>query len=178
MPKSHVIVDLRGLKKFKKQITTDLRHKTNGPIWNALIQWAARYRAFLRERFVKFSGGGGDWKGLKRRRKRGSLSSAAILRNTGTMFTALQPAFQSKPGQLQKNIPFGVRTGYGGPGRHKKGGTATIADIASFHQIGAGFLPVREIIVPPDAQVTSKMSGDMDRGLKKLERDTDVVEPS
>jgi len=173
MAEIHVVIDFKGLKKFSKQIASDLRNKANGPIRKAIRQWAARYRTFLRDRFVKFSRGGGNWKPLKRKRKRGSLNSVAILRNTGTMFSAFQPVFQSKPGQLQQDITFGVRVGYGGPGRHKKGGTATIADIAAFHQVGVGFLPVRKIIVLPDSQVISKMSEDMKQGLIKLERATD-----
>jgi len=170
----NVKIDLKGLKRFAKVVASDLRHQTNGPVKQVLTQWAARYRAFLRTRFVKFSGGGGNWPKLKSKRKRGSISSAAILRDTGTMFAAFQPAFVNKPGQLEKRIKFGVRVGYGGPGRHK-GGSVTIADIASFHQEGKGFLPKRETIVPPDSQLIQKMLGDMGRGLRKLESQTDVV---
>ncbi len=172
--KVSVFVDLKGLKKYGRVVKTDLRGTTQGPIRMAITQWAARYRAFLRRRFVKYSRGGGDWASLKRKRKRGTLKRAAILRNTGILFGALQVIFQNKPGAIQRRIPFGVRVGYGGPQRHGKG-KATVADIASFHQRGAGRLPERKIIVDPDIRTISRMQRDMGRGVKRLEKATNIV---
>lgn len=187
-PNAVVKIDLKGLEQYQALLNADLRHSGNGPVRDAMHQWAARYRAFLQERFDKASKGGGDWKPLaestqRRRRKarkghasRKSGGSAArvfaILRDTGTLFAALTPAFASKPGQLQEDIPFGVRVGYGGPAGHP-GSAATIADIAHFHQIGAGHLPVREIIIPPDDQVKAAMAADMQAALIKLAKMTD-----
>jgi hypothetical protein len=87
------------------------------------------------------------------------------------MFTALSPTFTNKPGSLEQDIQYGIRVGYGGPQRHSTGGpggTATIADIASFHQNGAGRLPQRQIIVPPPSHVITKMGEDMQRAIDKL----------
>lgn len=170
-------VDLSGLKEFKKLLDQDLRaggQKTGGsPISNAFKQWAVRYRSFLQERFAMYSRGGGNWPPLKpstvRRRKK---KSTTILRDTGTLFNALTPEFTGKPGALEERIPYGIRVGYGGPGRYTKkyGGTATIADIASFHQVGAGYLPKREIIVPPSDHVLGLMAEDMNRAIAKMLR--------
>ena len=193
MIETTVKVDLSGLKRFQRVIEEDLRRRANGPIRRAIRQWGARYRSFAQQRFVTFSRGGGDWKDLadstKARRRAGrkgkrtkkgrkgvegaATGTFAILRDTGTLLAALAPVFSSKPGQLQQDIPFGVRVGYGGPGRHPRG-KVTIADIASFHQEGFGNLPARKIIVPPDAPTMDRMAGDMERGLATLTKQCDV----
>lgn len=98
------------------------------------------------------------------------LKRFAILRDTGILFAALQPRFVGAPGQYQGKIPAGVRVGYGGPGRHPtdgRGSEATIAEIAMFHDTGAGLLPRREIIVGPDRQTIDGMESDFVRALKR-----------
>lgn len=182
MATQHVKVDLKGLIRYRQTVEADLRGSGSGPVRGALRQWGARARAYWQERFDKNSRGGGDWPPLSvrtmaRRRKarkgaRGKPRQFSILRDTGTMFAALVPDFQRKPGQLQQDIAFGVKVGYGGPHRHPKG-KATIADIASFHQEGKGNLPAREIILALPGSVTQQMAGDMGRALERLARDTD-----
>lgn len=174
MIKATVKVDLSALQEFKERINKDLRsggQEIGGsPINNAVKQWAVRYREFIRERFLLFSRGGGNWKPLKASTVRKKKGSRIILRDTGQLFNALEPVFTGKPGALEQKIPFGVRVGYGGPGIYTKkyGGVATIADIASFHQTGAGYLPKREIIVPPDQRTVNLMRQDIERALDKL----------
>lgn len=186
-----VKVDLKSLSGFKDRINRDLRSggqvAGGSPINNAIKQWGTRYRSFIQERFLIFSRGGGNWPPLKpstirarmrrrkgmRKGKRGSYKgviTAAILRDTGQLYQALSPEFTGKPGAIEQAIPFGVRVGYGGPGMYTKkyGGVATIADIANFHQTGAGHLPKREIIVPPDRHTTELMAEDMQRALNKM----------
>ncbi len=153
----------------------ELRTTTaSGPVRDALKKWAARYRSFAQLRFDRFSKGGGNWKPLapstlrrRRKGKRKNVRKATILRDTGTLFAALDPTFTSRPGQLETNIPFGVTVGYGGPGRHPKG-RATIADIASFHQEGGPHLPKRELIVGPDSKTLTAMADDMITAFRKL----------
>lgn len=170
-----VKVNLKPLKKFLRTVSQDLRLSGSGPIRKAIKQWAVRYRSFVRERFDKFSKGGGNWRPLSkrtlagRRKGKGVGLVAAILRDTGTLMAALQPTFTRKPGALERNIPFGVRVGFGGPAKHK-GGKATIADIASFHQEGKGSLPKREIIVSPSSKVITAMARDMERALSSVAR--------
>lgn len=171
-----VRVNLRPLQQFRSQVDRDLRGSGNGPIRQALRQWAVRYMTFIQRRFRNNSRGGGDWPPLAastKRQRRGprrghtGKRTFSILIDTGTLFAAVDPVFQSKPGQLRDDIPFGVRVGFGGPGGHP-GGRATIADIASFHQLGAGRLPRREIIVPPTETVMRQMSGDMGRAVARM----------
>lgn len=165
-----VRIDLSALKEFKDRLNKDLRaggQQVGGsPINNALKQWGVRYRTFIRLRFLIFSLGGGNWKPLSPKRIRQKKSSV-ILIDTGQLFSALDPIFTGKPGALNEKIPFGVRVGYGGPGTYTKkyGGVATIADVANFHQTGAGRLPKREIIVPPDEQTIELMKQDMERAI-------------
>jgi hypothetical protein len=171
--------------------------RKRGEISKALNQWAKLVRGFLQERFVRESKGGGDWPQLSRAtlaarrnkaRRRGpgggrrksirnvrfkagtsvSLGMAPrILRDTGTLFRALNPTFTNRPGAIEKDIPFGVRIGFGGPDKHS-GGKATIVGIAMAHQTGAGRLPVRKIIVAPPAHVIEQMRSVMQRALDRL----------
>lgn len=172
-----VTLKLEPLKKFQKELERDLKQNTNGPIRKAIKQWAARFRSFVQERFDKYSKGGGDWAPLaestKRGRRGGAGAKHSILRDTGTLFAALAPEFRGGPGQLQEDIPFGVRVGFGGPGLHPNG-NATVADIAGFHQTGGPHLPQRKIIVEPDKKTTDKMAEDLERALKQLLDDTDA----
>lgn len=198
---STVIVNLEPLKQFASIIENDLRRNGSGPIRRAIKQWGRRYRAFARERFDKFSKGGGDWQKLAdstKKRRRGKTYS--ILKDTEILFAALTPTFQNRPGQFEQDIPFGIRVGYGGPGRHPvrskaktkkgrtrarlragKGGffragprmsTATVADIAGFHNEGVrypnGKVVKREIIVQPDQTTIDGCVEDMLRALETL----------
>jgi len=162
-----VDIDLRGLKKFEEVVDKDLRKGGNGPIRAAIKQWAARYRGFVQRRFVKFSRGGGDWQPLKNKRRRGKKGRASLLRDTNTLFAALDPQFKRKPGQLQKNVPFGVKVGYGDGGQHPIA-SASVTQLAEWHQLGAGNLPARKIIVKPDRKTISGMAADMQRAMGRL----------
>lgn len=95
----------------------------------------------------------------------------SILRDTGTLFAALSPVFASRPGQIEENIPYGINVGYGGASAHPSAKKATIADIANYHQTGAGHLPVRKIIVSPPETVTQQMSVIMQRAIDSLPTD-------
>jgi len=180
-PEISVDVDLSGLHQFWARVDAELNNQRTGPVEKAIKQWGVRYRSFVQERFDKFSKGGGDWpqlaaSTLARRRKgkrpkgKGTVEAvkASILRDMGILFAVLAPVFSGKPGALQEHIPFGIRVGFGGPHKHGSGGNATIADIASFHNDGAGHLPKREIIVAPLANVVTAMANDMEKALKQL----------
>lgn len=113
----------------------------------------------------------------KRATIRAGGGNYAILRDTGALFAALAPTVQDAPGAFEQQLPFGVEVGFGGPARHpapegSKSAPPTIADIAAFHQFGAGHLPKREIIVDPTQEVTNEMANDMDRALQALARRT------
>jgi hypothetical protein len=94
--------------------------------------------------------------------------SVAILMDTGTLFHALDMSFSQRPGQLNESIPFGIRVGFGGPGREARGGRATVADIAGFHQVGAGHNKVRKIIVPLPDSTKQAMAGDMQTAVREI----------
>lgn len=165
-----VRVDVSGLQRMVSAMTV------GSPLIRVVYKrWAARYRSFAQERFDTFSKGGGDWPPLKpatvRRRRRGrrkKAARAAILADTGTLKAALNPVFTGKPGQLQKDLVNGIRVGFGGPGRYPDG--TSIADIAGFHQVGAGNLPVRRIIVDPSRGVLDDMGRDLVEALAKIGR--------
>lgn len=171
----NVTIKIPGLQRFIKA----LQPPVAAPIRAAYRQWGARARSFLWERFDTFSKGGGNWPALAAstmRQRRGAARhnkkkprKFAILVDTGMMKAVLAPVFAGAPGAIQTDLKNGITIGFGGPGKHAAGGSATLADIASFHNEGAGHLPQRKIIVPPPGSVKSLMVADMQRALKKVQ---------
>lgn len=161
---------LAKLKRFSKVISEDLRGSGQGPVRKAIRQWGFRYRSFIQERFIDFSRGGGNWPPLSpatirgRRNKGGRVS---ILIDTGAMFASLAPTFMGKPGEVNEDIPFGIRVGIGGSEIHPDAGI-TMAQLIRIHNFGEGVVPKREIIVPPDNATIRGMREDMKRALKEL----------
>lgn len=143
----------------------------------------ARARRALQRLRAHFDAGFIDAKTYKRRlrpaqrkfekeaaRIRAGEGNYAILRDTGTLFAALQPAFTQGPGQFEGRVIGGIRVGYGGPHAHptkENGRSATIADIAMFHDQGDG-VPKREIIVMPDQPTVDAMAADLARAIRKM----------
>lgn len=169
-----VKMNLAPLRRFQDDIRRGLAGGA-GPIRNALRVWAAMYRGFAQERFKRASRGGGEWPALKeatvKRRRRGrrksKASRASILWDTGTLVGALMPRFGGVPGQLQEDIPFGVRVGYGRDLHPRTNGAVTVQDLAAWHQTGAGNLPAREIIVEPNARTVQLMANEMKDAVRK-----------
>lgn len=152
--KMELTVDFAGFKKIRASM------RRNTPTRDRILtKWAFRYRVFAERRFIKFAGGGGDWAPLKRKRRLGARSAAAVLRNTGLLLGALSVSVKSAPGAVESKSGFRVTVGYGGATAHS-GGSATIADIARFHNYGAGVLPVRKIITLPPPDVLTLMQQD------------------
>lgn len=175
-----VEINLKGLEQFEAAIDAQLNGSA-GPMANCLGLWAVRYRSFAQLRFDTYSRGGGDWQVLavstmkKRRQGKGRILKFAILRDTNTLFTALNPTFINSPGAIEDRIPYGVLVGYGGLQRYSdssgKVSRATIADIANFHQ--SGFLPrlpKREIIVDPPAELIQVMANDAEKAMQSVFR--------
>lgn len=159
-----VRVDMTPFLKFRDKIVSNA-----GFVKIALKQWAAIYRGFVQERFDKFSKGGGNWKPLAPstiagRRKGGGVGLVAtILRDTNTLYAALDPG-TLKPGAIEQHTNFGVTVGYGGGDRHPEG-QVSIADIAGWHDQGTNRIPQRQIIVPPDDKTIRLMSNAMERAM-------------
>jgi len=160
-----ITLNLKGLTKFY-----DSLGRNSPAVVKTLKQWGVRYRGFIQRRFDLFSKGGGNWPPLKpatiaRRRKGPGQGEVAILRDTGTLFRALNPIL-GPPGSIEQIgvRPFAVVLGFGGDAIHPNG-KATIADIASFHNAGAGHLPKRQIIVMPSRELVRDMAADAQRNL-------------
>lgn len=149
----------------------DRLSKFGGGEWDALEESTKEARARKKQA-----------RGGKKHKKGTKVNIAgrrfSILRDNNLLFGAISQTFArasktwNKPGGLQEDIKEGIRAGYGGPSLHKdsagKTSVATIADIASFHQTGAGHLPERKIVVSPDDATIRRMNGDLERGVKKL----------
>lgn len=183
-----VRVDTSGLEKYKKLVA-------GGFMRDVLTLWAKRYRADQQERFDKFSKGGGDWPPLAQstiegrrhggkggyKRGKGAMEAAvaggggqvSILRDTNTLFMVLDPSFSGRPGQLQEFTDDGVRVGFGGPGRYPDG-SASVADIARFHDEGGGRLPQRKLLDEPTQETRDGMRQDLERGCERAARASEV----
>lgn len=169
---SAVTLNIRPLLKFDRAVMAGLKGGAqSNEIRRGFKQMAVVFRAWAKERFSTFSRGGGDWAALKpstvARRKKGkarklsmtrggktrtktvSAGTVSILYDTKTLFGGLDPTFNPSKGAMQKDIPFGIRVGFGGAARHPKGKGASIADIAGFHQAGNTNMRPREIVVVP-----------------------------
>jgi len=84
--------------------------------------------------------------------------SASILRDTGTLMNTLSPTL-GHPGQLEKDVPFGIIVGISG-GSHPSG-KLTVGELAAMHHFGGPHLPRREILVEPLEEVKEAMVDDM-----------------
>lgn len=135
-----------------------------------LDSMSAIYRSFLAQRYVKNSRGGGDWPDIKpetKRRRRagtgGRRGGEKILIDTSTLQHAvsIQTGISAVPrfGPGGRNEVYLSRSavviGFSGASHPGKG---TVEEIAEAHQQGAGYLPVREIIVEPDAATLRLMT--------------------
>lgn len=117
--------------------------------------WEIIYRTFIRDRFERFSRGGGNWRALKPdtvRRKGSSL----ILRDTDRLFRDLTP-IRDNSGALQIRRHGFRMTAFLGAGRSYPTGITT-GDVASFHNEGDEHLPRRRVIVQPDPRTLTTMS--------------------
>jgi hypothetical protein len=150
-----VKVSIPGLARLRKAVL-------NNPALSRAISgaWSTIYRSYVRQRFAKFSRGGGDWAPLSaatlagRRKGKGS-GNAAILRDTGAMFASLNPSLGS--GGLLQSIPrpMGFTAVLGGSQTYKSGPTLT--EVASYHHHGDGNLPERVILAQPDRATIANM---------------------
>lgn len=141
---------------------------TDGKLVQQILDgFSAIYRGFLARRYGEFSRGGGDWpplaketiKARRRKRKAGGekiLIDTAILKNAVSIQTgaSLTPKF-GPGGRNEVSISRRMVTiGFSGATHSGKG---TVEEIAEAHQTGAGYLPVREIIVEPDEKTMGQM---------------------
>lgn len=138
---------------------------SNSHIRDMVKKWAARYRTFAQKRFVQQSQGGRDWEPLKYR-------TGLILRDTGMLLGALNPVFVNAPGQFEQILSgadIGIEVGFGASGSYQNG--AATKDVATWHQTGAGNLPVRTIIVEPDAKTIQQMEQDAAVAVERIAKE-------
>jgi len=189
-----VEVNLTPLWRYEQEIIRVSGTTGAGHMRTAMRQWGLRYRSEMQERFDRFSKGGGDWKPLAastiRRRRKGkgrtvkvggtirtvAKGTVSILRDIGTLYMALQPQFSGRPGQLQEDIPYGERVGFGGPAAHPKG-QLTVGQVAAIHHYGGrnGRPPKRTLLVDPSLRTVALMAQDTERALQKIARETGVA---
>lgn len=149
-----------SLKRFARTVKS-----RSGEVEKAFIQWSRLYGAFIRTRFVKFSGGGGNWKRLAAstiKARRGKKRGVKILRDTGLLFLNLNP--QITGSVITRKTPFGLQATFGGRGTYPDG--TTTSDVMSFHNAGLG-VPKRVILVAPDRNTTRRMIEVMQRALDR-----------
>ncbi len=110
-----VYVPISKLQKYADSIRKGLQGG-GGAMRKAVIQWAAIYRGFAKERFVKLSrgGGGGDWKPLKpstiARRRKGQAKTIITKTESKTNRTPGQKSPGPRTSKRKKAISKGVRS--------------------------------------------------------------------
>lgn len=161
---SKLTLNIEPLRQFKAEVARGIR-SGSGEIGKVYRKWAVRYRGYIQERFDRFSKGGGDWAPLKSR-------DGSILRDTNTLFAALNPVFTGNAGALERIVAGGILVGFGGSATHANG-DATVAQIAAWHNEGAGFNPQRTIIVDADRALIRDFTKDMETGLERIRKNVD-----
>lgn len=188
--KGRTSINVTGLERFRKAVHTGLR-STSPSILRTVVfkQWGWRWRSFSQERYDRFSRGSGDWADLKpetkaaRRHGKGGRfqrggkaqkqakssggGQISILRNTNTMYLVFSPVFLRLAGQLEEQIPLGIKVGFGGSAPHPNA-PMTVSRLAEIHDQGLGNNPQRKLVVDPPLSVKNLMAGDMERGLQKI----------
>jgi len=103
MPGTHVIVNLKQLEAFRRRLE-DAEY-SSGPIYDAWIQVAVRYRAFVRAHFRDCSRGGGEWPPLAestiRGRTRAPVARALAALRKGPRLTEAQYNKRLKAAKLK-----------------------------------------------------------------------------
>lgn len=173
MPQSRTTVTVRlgRLRRFREVLESDLREKTNGPVREALRDWKRIYWEFINERFATFAAGGGDWPPLspKTTARKAKLGlDPRILVATRLLEANLDPQFAAKPGEVNDDVPFGVRVSVGSSSDESYPGGKTVREVAMYHQFGGPKLPRRQVVVPPDADARAAMRARMKQALKEL----------
>jgi hypothetical protein len=168
----YVRLNLSPLKRF----TRSLQRTRSSDLDAMYKRWAARYLGFAQRRFARQSRGGGEWPRLAQstvqKRRRGGRSRGgsnqvatnpratggrvAILRDTGTLYGALDIGARSNT----RRINNGIRVGFMGQQPHGNS-RITIAHLAAIHQFGRGRVPKRPIIVEPDRPTIEGMRRDL-----------------
>ena len=188
-------VNITPLLKLEGSFASIARVPAHPAVEDMFTQWATRYSAFVRRRFNDFGRGGGDWAPLAlstvRARKKGKRNTSSkaggarsqrsfvardtkrgllvaspgayqILRNTGSLFGALTIGARGNLTQRGPGtITFGIEGGSTGTG-------PTLGQIAKWHDQGAGRLPQRRILVPPNQQTVRGMANDAKTAATKI----------
>jgi len=121
--------------------------------------WSKIYTSWTQQRFVLFSRGGGDWPGLSPStlKKRRGKAGAAILRDTGLLFAALNGIAGKvfnvvwvADGQSKR---VGLTATLTSSQSYRNG--PSIGQVAKYHQDGGGRLPQRVILaqIEPNYQI-------------------------
>jgi hypothetical protein len=172
-----VLLNCSKMVRFADDILRSLNQRDYNDFATAVKQMAIIYRSNMQERYYRLSKGGGEWPDLEpetiaHRRKGGSkkggndTGSVAILIDTATLVSALDPVFGAGQGQLQEMIEDGIRVGINDtPHPDSK---ATIGEIATFHQFGMGNNPERKILVDPSAAVNERMGACVQSAFDKV----------
>ena len=152
MAEPRVVLDLGRLHKLR-----DFIRRRSNAARKVILEWSKLYSGFIQERFVRFSRGGGNWPPIKP----GTAARKGhddILVDTLLMYEQLDPTIQGFHNVQQGSGPFQATVTFGGNAHYPDG--TSVQTVMGYHQTGAGNLPVRRILVPPD-NATKKEMGDV-----------------
>lgn len=158
-------IDLKPMEKFDYKLAQSQAGNHPQPLRDCYDRWAVRYYAETKRNFQRNSRGGGQWKPLASSTLKQKKKKTSILIRTGTLLGALGV---KAPGSSQQYIEGGIRLGFDGKRRHSRQSSATIQDIANYHQKGGGNLPQRMILNLPSKNTVEGMRRDYAEALRDL----------
>ena len=158
MEDTKVIINLRSLKRFERNISSGTHVK------NALEEWGKIYNEFMVRRYEKFAAGGGNWRRLKTETvKRKKQNKYKVLIEFGDLLRKLKAQ-----AAIRKTASLSVSAGVTRGAMHRSG--LNVADLVTIHQLGRGRVPARQIVVQPDAATKKKLVDIMDRAIERERR--------
>jgi hypothetical protein len=154
---SPVTLNLKPLYKFRQSVRAGVGGVAPGPFDQMYQTWGRRFGAFLRQRYVRLTRGGGEWAPNAPSTIAGKKKGRGILVRLGYLYRAL---FPGALGNLFVRIPGFVRFGFSAVPHPES--NLTFAELARIHQLGAPAknIPARPIIVPPGPSIVKAMQRD------------------
>lgn len=148
-----VELPLVNLKRFQRELSS-----RSSKMRRIRDTWTRMYAAEMRRRYKIYSRGGGNWRRLApstlAARRNRNKRSAAILIDTGLMFSAFSPSFVSF--RAGDSGPMSVVISFGGKKRYRSGDAVTT--IMSYHNRGGGSLPKRQLLIQPPPHLRKQMA--------------------
>ena len=135
-------------------------------IHKALRKFGTSYLTWIKQRFIKYSAGGGTWPPLSAKRIK-AKGHDLILFDTGQLQRSLDPRSSANKVTALTGRDIGVKVEFTSV-RHKTG--IPIADLIEIHHFGTSKIPARPILVEPPKSVVNKAIENFRKAIKRANK--------